>query len=164
MTTEVVPEVPAELSLLEKVKLMNDLAVTAQDPEVADLIRGRPNGEKIYSLFVSAIERELAQTMNGKKEITKEVDNLSTTVKQTNIVLNNFRDMAMLFMRGPLVEVLGMMNKNLGGQNFQFTEDKGGNQQQPQQRQPLPTGQEYDNSADNGGGRRGTRVAGLGSV
>lgn len=134
-----------EMSLIEKVKLMNDLATASQNSEIIEAIKKHPNGEKIYKIFVDAIEKELASTMTGKQETVKEINNLSSVIKQAQQTMNNFRDLNIVFMKSPLVEVLNLINRNLGGQKFQISDMNSSTQLQHRNHQSAES-IEYDSS------------------
>ena len=154
--------VKPEMSLIEKVKLMSDLANACQNDKVVSEIKSLPNGERIYSIFVEAVDRELQGIMNGKKEdVPKELINTVNMTRQVQATLNSFQSLVSGFMGTPLVQVLNMMNQNLGGKGFQAP---------PSQLQPHPQPQvhhqpqyEVMSSGDEPRGRRSS-VTGLGSV
>jgi hypothetical protein len=148
MSTEnKIAEVKEELSLIEKVSLMHDLASACKDKNVVSVLQGLPNGEKIFNIFVSAIERELSSVMNGKKEeIPQQVNDLLSALNHLNSSTKQFRELISGFMGTPLVEVLNMMNKNLGGKYYQLsdgTQSPLSQSTQQQQLQPAQAQQEY---------------------
>lgn len=125
-----------ELGLIEKVKLMSDLTGACQNKEVIHLLSGLPGGARIYELFVEAIEREVSLIMNGKSESApKELNTALDVAKQLQTTLSNFRDTIVGFHNTALVEVLNMMNKNLGGKSAQFQSSHSEQQQTQQQTQ-----------------------------
>jgi hypothetical protein len=108
---------PVELSMLEKAKLISDLASAFQDKEIIALFMSRNNGAKIKELYESAINNEMAAIMSG--EATKKIPPVTLLHNQVEAMANamsNFHQVITSFMNSPLVQVLGMMNQNLGGE------------------------------------------------
>jgi len=158
--------VKPDMSLIEKVKLMSDLANACQNTQVVEEIMKLQNGDRIFKIFVEAVDRELQDIMNGKKEdVPKEVINTVNMARQLQGTLTAFQTMVSGFMGTPLVQVLNMMNQNLGGKGFQVPQSQPQQQQQLEiqpYRQPQQQQQSYDNDDREFSGRR-SPVVGLGS-
>lgn len=158
-TAEVPPEVKVDKTsnLLEKAKFISDLAAVWQNNDVKKLLLAQPNGDAIYEVFSTAINNKIADTMSGKAsdEISNNVNDLSENTKQMAAAMGNFRDLINSFMSSPLVQVLDLMNKNLGGRSGALPPMY--QQQQPQPSQYAPQAEPYDG----GGGRQS--IVGLGS-
>jgi len=115
-------EVPKELSKREKVKLMHDLTGACEDKRLVELIKSFPNGERIYDIFVAAVDKEIEFIMNGKKEDNKQVsDSLASAARQAEGALNTFRQIISDFHQTPLVQTLDTLNVNLGGRSTATT-------------------------------------------
>lgn len=158
--------VKPEMSLIEKVKLMSDLANACQNTQVVAEIMKLPSGDRIFKIFVEAVDRELQDIMNGKKEdVPKEVINTVNMARQLQGTLTAFQTMVSGFMGTPLVQVLNMMNQNLGGKGFQVPQSQPQQQQlevQPYRQPPQQQQQQsYDNDDREYSGRR-SPVVGLG--
>lgn len=118
--TSEVSDQPKEMTLIEKVSFMSDLANASKNTELLNLLKKLPSGDKILGIFTNAIEKELQTVMSGKKDdVPKQVSDMASNLSQMNNSLRNFREMMTYFMSSPLVEVLNMMNKNLGGKSVQ---------------------------------------------
>jgi hypothetical protein len=151
-----------EMSLIEKVKLMSDLANACQNEKIVTEIKNLPSGERIYSIFVEAVDRELQAIMNGKKEdVPKELVNTVNMTRQIQATLNSFQSLISGFMGTPLVQVLSMMNQNLGGKGFQAPPSQ--LQSQPQLQAHNQPQYEIMSSGDEPRSRRSS-VTGLGSI
>lgn len=129
----VVVPAPRELSMIEKAKLISDLASAFQDPEIIQVLEKRNNGKRIRELFEGALNEEMALVMSGEADKKMPpVEQLHQRVEAMAGAMSNFHQMISSFISSPLVQVLDMMNRNLGGaQN---------NQPMPQP-QPYPQGQ-----------------------
>lgn len=129
-----------EMSLIEKVKLMSDLANACQNDKVVAEIKSLPSGERIFAIFLEAVDRELQGIMNGRKEdVPKELVNTVNMTRQVQATLNQFQSLVTGFMGTPLVQVLNMMNQNLGGKGFQVPPQAGqASYSPPPPQQPQP--------------------------
>jgi len=129
----VVAPAPKELTMIEKAKLISDLASAFQDPEIITVLEKRNNGKRIRELFEGALNDEMASVMSGEADKKMPpVAQLHQRVEAMANAMSNFHQMISGFLSSPLVQVLDMMNRNLGGaQN---------NQPMPQP-QPYPQGQ-----------------------
>jgi hypothetical protein len=137
---EVIAEVPPvkELSMIEKAKLISDLASAFQDPEIITVLEKRNNGKRIRELFEGALNDEMASVMSGEADKKMPpVAQLHQRVEAMANAMSNFHQMISSFLSSPLVQVLDMMNRNLGGSQ--------NNQPMPQP-QPYPHGQVYPQS------------------
>lgn len=161
-----------ELSTIEKVKLMNSLADIATDADVEKMLKERGNGDIVYGIFVEAVDKKLKEIMDGKtEEIPQQVTSILAATGRIDVTLKEFQRMIMGFMDTPLVEVLNLMNRNLGGKKFDFDKDKvegaapavayeaprqQPRQQPTQQQNQQPVDQErpagYNNHIRSGGG------------
>lgn len=154
----VTTEQPKSENLLEKAKLIADLAAAWQNSELARLMKSLPNGERVFEIFSEAVNREMATIMTGKRDDGPQVQVLSKQVEQMAGAMGNFHNLIMSFMQSPLVQVLNMMNENLGARKFQFPQAPA--QQQPRQAPPPRTDDDDQPSQPS----RGSRSApGLGS-
>lgn len=141
-----VEEAPKELTTIQKVQLMSSLANIATDEAVATMLKERPNGNIVYDIFIEAVDKKLKEIMDGKpEEIPQQVTSILAATGRIDITLKEFQRMIMGFMDTPLVEVLNLMNRNLGGKKFDFDRDKIDNaapaavyEQPRQQPQPRP--------------------------
>jgi len=117
------PEPQKQMTTIEKVKLMSDLANVVQNPDVVNILGKLPNGQKIYEIFVAAIDKELSNIMNGRdEEAPKQANNLMAAAIALNNSGSQLQYLVSSFMQTPLVQVLNLLNQNLGGQKFQFQE------------------------------------------
>lgn len=96
-----------ELTMIERVSLMHDLASAAKDGLLKSEILNREAGEEIYRLFVDAIEKRLGQLMGTVKDAELAVA-LDEAAKGAIMTLQNVRDSL-----GGLSEILRRMG---GGQ------------------------------------------------
>jgi hypothetical protein len=159
--------VSADLTLIEKVELMSDLTSACKNKELVGLMKNMPNGDRIFNLFMSAVEREVSVIMSGKEEsVSQEVVNLMSYTKQLQGSIDGFRGLIVGFMNTPLVQVLNLLNQNLGGKKYDLdssissianTRAEAPNQQQFNNN-PAPP-QHYP-SGGGGGGRSGPSVLG----
>lgn len=164
MTTE--PTAPVkEPNLLEKARLISDLAAAWQNQELADIVKRMPNGEKVLEIFQDAINREMQMVMSGNRteENVKQVQAMGSQIDKMGTAMSGFHQMILAFMNSPLVKVLDLMNQNLGARGHQFPQGQQPQQmpngQAPQQRQqPMPQGNDDDQPRP-----PGQRAAGLGS-
>jgi len=155
---------PKEPSLLEKAKLISDLAAAWQNQELADIVTRMPNGPKVLEIFQDAINREMQMVMSGNRteENVKQIQAMGSQMDKMGAAMASFHQMILAFMNSPLVKVLDLMNQNLGARGHQFPAQQPNGQapqQQPQRQQPMPQG----NSDDDGPRPPGQRAAGLGS-
>lgn len=103
-------------NLLEKAKLISDLASAWQNPELATMIRSLPNGDQIFDIFSAAMNREMSAIMTGKRQDDKAMlEPLSKQVEQMAAAMSNFHHMIINFMQTPLVQTLNHLNQKLGG-------------------------------------------------
>lgn len=58
------PVVP-EMSTLEKIGLLGSFANACKDNDIVDILINRPNGERLYEVFVNAVSHEIETIMNG---------------------------------------------------------------------------------------------------
>lgn len=154
---------PKEPNLLEKAKLIADLAAVWENKELADLITRMPNGSKVLEIFQAAINREMQAVMSGKRidEDAQQFQLLAGHVENMARSMNGFDQMIRGFMASPLVNVLDLMNAKLGGQ--QYTGQRPQSAQQPQQpRREAPPIDANDDSPAPPRGPRG-QTPGLGS-
>lgn len=143
-------------NLLEKARLIADLAAAWQDAELAKLMKALPNGERVFEIFSGAVNREMSVIMTGKNEDQPQLQAMSKQVEQMAGAMGSFRDMIVGFMQSPLVQVLDLMNKNLGARGFQFPQ---AGAQQPRQAPSVQTDDDQPSQPS-----RGSRAApGLGS-
>jgi hypothetical protein len=161
-----VTEAPAkEPNLLEKAKLIADLAAAWQNEELAEIVKRMPNGDKVLEIFQGAINREMQMVMSGNRieENVKQIQALGGQVDKMGAAMSSFHNMILAFMNSPLVKVLDLMNQNLGARGHQFPQQPNGQApQQPQRQQPMPQVNNTDEVDDSQppGQRRAT---GLGS-
>jgi hypothetical protein len=152
-----------EPNLLEKAKLIADLAAVWENKELADLITRMPNGSKVLDIFQQAINREMQAVMSGKRvdEEAKQFQILTGQVDAMARSMGGFDQMMRGFMASPLVNVLDLMNAKLGGQPY--TGQRPQSQPQPQQpRREAPPIEDNDDTPAPPRGPRG-QTPGLGS-
>lgn len=106
---------PKRVSMIDKVKLIGDLSNACQNEEVVGLIRGLPNGERIYELFVTAIEKELQRVMTGQEVQEAAAVNLVGAIQQAQSIMDQFRQTIVGYMQTPLMQALSGLHERLGG-------------------------------------------------
>ena len=154
-----------EPNLLEKAKLIADLAAVWENKELADLITRMPNGPKVLDIFQMAINREMQAVMSGKRidEDAKEFQALANQIDLMGRAMNGFDQMIRGFMASPLVNVLDLMNAKLGGQAYAGQRPQSSQSAQPQQpRREAPPIEDNDDTPAPPRGPRG-QTPGLGS-
>lgn len=131
VTQDAVPQKTKELSKREKVKLMHDLTGACENKQLVDIIRGLPNGERVYDIFVSAVDKEIEIIMNGKanEDVSQEVVDTVKVVRETQAVLQNFKTVISHFHETPLVKTLESLNASLGGRQIQQVQYQDNSQQ-----------------------------------
>lgn len=151
-----------EPSLLEKAKLIADLAAVWENKELADLITRMPNGYKVLDIFQSAINREMQAVMSGKRvdEEAQQFQVLAGQIDSMARSMSGFDQMIRGFMASPLVNVLDLMNAKLGGQAYAGQRPQSQQQQQP--RREAPPIEDNDDTPAQPRGPRG-QTPGLGS-
>jgi hypothetical protein len=126
---------PPELSMFDKVKLMADIANASQDAELSKKIKSLSSGDRIYEIFVEAINRELLNIMNGKKEDPpQQVANLTIQLDQMSQMVYKMQSMIGNMMHAPLMYTLDQLVSKLGGQKFEFSQPQ---EAKPQVRVPV---------------------------
>ena len=160
MTTESVHH--KEPNLLEKAKLIADLAAVWENKELADLITRMPNGQKVLEIFQSAINREMQAVMSGQRidEDARQFQALAGQLDLMGRSMNGFDQMIRGFMASPLVNVLDLMNAKLGGQAYAGQRPQSVQPQQP--RREAPPIEDNDDTPAPPRGPRG-QTPGLGS-
>ncbi len=112
------PEAPMEkeLTLLEKAKLIADLAAVWENKELSTLLTKLPNGAKVIEVFQEAISREMNAIMSGRQNDKDEQATgvLSGKLEQMAAAIGAFHSAIKACHESPLVQVLEVMNKNLG--------------------------------------------------
>jgi len=136
------PEPPMDSAT--KVRLIGNLANISQNQELIALLDEQPNGSQIYQLFVEAIDRKLSEIMGGKAtpedtaaeavSLAQAVQGAHQSLAMMRSLMDQFRTLMVGFMQTPLVDVLTMMNKNLGGPDFAFQPPV----EQPNVQMPVP--------------------------
>lgn len=143
----------SEPTMLEKAKLIADLAAAWQNPELSSLIKSLPSGDRLFEIFANAVSREMNTIMTGKREADPGLQALSAQTEQMASAMSEFKGLIVGFMQSPLVQVLDLMNKNLGGRRADFS---------PPARQQAPV-VEDDDVTPQPVGRSGRGAPGLGS-
>jgi len=133
-TPEVIPEVAVtpepeviakkEMTTIEKVQLMSSLASIATDETLATDLKSRHNGDIVYQVFIEAVEKKLKLIMDGQEEMPQQVTSLLSATGRIDVTLSEMQRMIMGFMETPLVQILSMMNQNLGGKKFEIDRPK----------------------------------------
>jgi hypothetical protein len=109
------PEESGEMSLIDKVKMMNDLASACQNKEVIALLKSLPNGDKVYSTFKKAIEKDLNEIMNGKEDsLPNEVNSLIGAMRELTYNADRLRTFFISIMQSPLISVFNGLLQRLG--------------------------------------------------
>lgn len=142
---------PKELSTLEKIQLLGNLANSVQDEAIKAAFTALPSGEQLYSIFVSAVSKEIETMMSPSKEAPKELmDTLSVASSLREQITHMYQAMAELS-RTQLIGVLNVLNTSLGGRPIPANPAQGGGQQRPEQgQQPVaPRQQPVNNNDDN---------------
>lgn len=140
------PPAPKELTTLQKVKLMGDLANVLGDAKVLEAIKSLPSGDTILEIFTLAIEKRLNEIMTNKQETEKETGMLLAVARTLKEDHAKFSDYLRMFFNSELVQVLGILAKNMANRS---TAGQMPNQQEEQQlpppqqpqRQPTQTAQ-----------------------
>jgi len=149
-------EEPKEMTTIEKVQLMSSLASIATDSDIKESLTSRVNGDIVYDIFIEAVEKRLNAIMDGKEGIPEQVTSILSATGRIDTTLQEFQRMIMGFMDTPLVEVLNLMNRNLGGKKFDFDKDMINNapaavayeqRQQPAQQRQQPVQQHEEENA-----------------
>ena len=155
-----------EMSTIEKVQVMSALAGVATDEDVKKVLLSKASGELVYNLFVEAVEKKLQEIMDGSQEKEIHMANILGATGRLDQTLQQFQALVVGFMETPLIEVLSLMNRNLGGKKFEFDQSKIASappaqiqQQQKPRQAPPPSARnvEYDNPP---GPTRGGRTGG----
>jgi hypothetical protein len=166
----VLPIPEPELSPVEKVEIMNGLAMSVRDPAVKRALCGsgdnlRPSGDLVYKVFVEAINDKISEIMNGKQGLPPHANSISALMGQINATMaqiGNTMGQTQNMMRGwmtnPVSQTMNVLVKKLGGEEFHFDAHTNDNillnaqqqqaykppppQQQPQQQQQQQRAQQ----------------------
>jgi hypothetical protein len=149
-TNPEVSNIKKELSVFEKAILANDLVAACTNPKVVELLGSLPNGSKIISIFMNAMEKEVSNIMSPtseKDEIYNQVKNLSSDVDNIQKNVNDFGKLIASFLNSPLVGVLRALHSRISGQNTQLEEQNS----EPQYEILQPTNQSYETGSTRAG-------------
>lgn len=79
---------PTQMSVRERVKLAHALATVVEDPEVLRILRGKPYGDLVVSIFVEAVESRLnALTGGTATEESQKASEVLETLEQAETVI-----------------------------------------------------------------------------
>jgi len=111
-----VPPPPPELSTLDKIALLSSYANACQDPDLVKLMKGKPQGERLYEVFVSAVQREIETIMNGPAvQAPRVIQDAHVTAQNLGSLLHRLGAIMSAIEQGPALSVLSMLIQNLGG-------------------------------------------------
>lgn len=117
-----------EMSMMEKIKLLGDLANTTQNKEVVDVLSSLPNGNRIYDLFVHAINEEISRIMDvSKPEEKNELSNTIESLRAFQTIMNDFTQNMKGLHTAQLIQVLNMLNQKLSGKAAKPQQQRSGN-------------------------------------
>ena len=134
------PQKPPELSTLERIKVLGELANAIQNDELKRVIASLPSGDRLLQIFTEAIAKEIDGLINpGNKAAPKEmVDVVSIAMGLKDLVSHTYAMMAEIN-RAPVLGTLNLLNQNLGGNGIQPFQ---GEQPELQGQQPQPRQQQ----------------------
>lgn len=116
MSEEIKIEEPKAMSVLDKISMLSDLANAARDDEIVRLMKSKPNGEKLYGLFVKAVSDEIEVLMNGASvTVPKSIASAGQMAEQVFQICNRLGQLMGAIEQGPTIQVLQMFLQNLGG-------------------------------------------------
>lgn len=130
---EPVSEPPRELTPIEKAKIVSAMAAAATNPDLLTTMESLDHGSEIKQLFEDAINNKIQEIMSGTSvQDTAQAQSLSAATHRAHLMMEEMRRFMLNVMNTPLVEVLNIMNRNLGGQQHQFSQETLEQNQQPE--------------------------------
>lgn len=99
-------EVKKEISVIEKVELMNALVKIIKDSEFIKLIKSKENGDLIYDVFYEAATRKITDLMDNKTEKKEDIHTISAVTKELQSTMD-------FFMNSDFITVLAALNNNI---------------------------------------------------
>jgi hypothetical protein len=117
---------PKEMTQLERIKLLGDLANGVQNENIMNVIKSLPSGDIMYDVFVAAISKHLDDIMTPVKAASKTLIDAVSMTNDLNKGIANMYVAVESMSRSPLMTVLGLLHQNMGGQPYSPTQ-----QQQP---------------------------------
>ena len=118
-------EKPAPLTTLARISLLSDLANSVNDQGIISAIKDRPNGSKLYDLFVQSVSNEIERLMNPAQAAPKIMTTAADAAERVLAGVNHVGAIFAAIENSPTLAVLETFLRTLGG-NLQ--------QQQVQQR------------------------------
>lgn len=121
-----------ELTPVEKVEIMNGLAMAVRDASVRQTLVGtddnpRPSGELVYKVFVDAMNDKISEIMDGKAGLPPQANTVIGLMNQVSSVMaqiNNTMQQIQSMMRGwatnPVSQTINLLCSKLGGEQFHF--------------------------------------------
>ena len=95
-----------ELSVIEKVELMNSLVHVIKDKEFIELLKSKENGELVYEVFKKAATDTIEELMGNKSGKKEDIQTVSSVAKELKSTMD-------FFMNSELINVLAMLNNNI---------------------------------------------------
>lgn len=109
---------------IERVKLIGALAGIANDAEIKNLIESREHGAAIYEAFIETVDKKLSEVMGGKEAIDQTAIDLHTIMHKSAVVMDEFQRFVVGFFDTPITSILTAVNEKLGGEKFEFDQQK----------------------------------------
>jgi hypothetical protein len=119
---------------LRKAKLISDLSTVWCNNEVKNVLIKQPNGEAVWSVFTSAIQKEIEQVMAGGDS------KLESQIAQTSNEVTDIYFKLKAMNNSPLLKTLTIIMEKLGGSFEQMT---------PQQKQAYTQRRNQTDDEDN---------------
>lgn len=125
---------PSPTSALDRITLLADLSNAAKDTEIVNVLLKRPNGQKLYALFVEAISQEIERALGGAKAADQNVVNAASAAAHLADMIGRLTNNIANIERSQVVGILNSFLHKLGGSQLQFQEQ---HQQQPYSQPPI---------------------------
>ena len=122
---------------IDRISVLGDLSNAARDKDIVQVILSKPNGQRLYTLFVEAISQEIEMIMGGNKAVDQSLINASHVAAQVNDTLNRLMHNIGNIERSQVLGILNMFLQKIG--NVQAEQQH----YQPPQQQYYPQQQQY---------------------
>lgn len=133
------PVIPKALSTLERISILSDLANAARDEEIVRVLKTRPNGERLYDLFVKALSDEIEGIMNpAQVKAPQAMNNLEQVAQQSYQLVHHIGGILASIEQGPALMALRMLIQQFNGGQAPTMPQVPQPQYQPQPAAPAP--------------------------
>lgn len=146
-------EAPKELTTLERIHLLANLANCVEDAALKDAFLNLAAGDQLYHIFVDAVSKEIESMMNPAKAAPKELVDTMTIVNNLRNQMLHMHNTMVELNRAPLIGVLSVLNTSIGGKPIQQPNNdyqQSQQQQPPQQQADSPAPRNVTRSSNTG--------------